>query len=113
MNSRMPIKNIIHVVGDPPRLQHLVILPTRPERIPRAGKRISGGEKSEPLGGGKGEQPCADCNIINVVHDPSRLERSIIHPTRPGKIPRAGKIFSDRDKSEPSGGGKGDQPYAD
>ena len=55
----------------------------------------------QPSGGGKGEQPCTDRNIINLVKDPSRLEHLIIHPTRPERIPRPGERISGREENEP------------
>ena len=44
----------------------------------RAEDRISVRGKSEPSGGGKGEQPYADRNIINLVNNLSRLEEAAV-----------------------------------
>ena len=50
----------INLVNSPSKLEHLIIPPSQPERIPQAGARIVGRENSKPSGEGNGEPPYAN-----------------------------------------------------
>ena len=86
--------------NDPSRPEHLIIHPCHPEKIPQAGARISGREKSEPVVKGKvsNRMPIETSSIFKR----SISARGLNHtPDSSREDSPGGGEFSGKQKSEP------------
>ena len=107
----MPIT--INLVCIPSRLEHKYHSSVSDRADSPGGVENLGQKKERTFG--RRERRTAVCRLKHhqSTQNPFRLKLEIVHPTRPKQIPRVGEAISGSKKNEPSGGGKGEQPYPD